>query len=568
MPQTRVASRILIPAALLLASVALLPASGVGQSPESPLLRGGQLRFEIFPEIRIYDDRYGLRADGSTTIEEVEPLGVDFARTAVDAQFLPSLTPAQASLALLLDDPSFAANLGSSQARVTAGLTEIPIGIGLGLTDWLTIGGRVPFVRQRVDVDFAIDQSTANVGTSPGSGSANVQSFLGQFAAVISATSNEVDATCAALGDSDPACTQGRITISNANALLQAFQDAYAELVFPLSGSSAAAILEQRVSAITRELGQVGDSALVDATLTEPIPWATGALGDQAIESLFTDPALGVGVTAPGSYYSIWELGDVEVSAAIRLLNLGADPDRSADPVGAPEASDELPPDSLVSEEPSASRNGNPTTFVLGIGGTYRLGTGLSDLPDNLFDLGTGDGQDDVEIHAFARLDLGGRFRARADARYGLQLEGTAIRRISGPDDPIAPLTSRQEVRWNPGEYLDVQVVPEFRLAPELSLGLRYRYYSKGADAYAYSVTGDTLTTELPPVELLDEETEVTVQHVGVGATLWPSRRTSLGGQWPLAVSAEYLAPISGSGGRTPKDGRFRVAARLFISLW
>jgi hypothetical protein len=102
-------------------------------------------------------------------------------------------------------------------------------------------------------------------------------------------------------------------------------------------------------------------------------------------------------------------------------------------------------------------------------------------------------------------------------------------------------------------------------LGSGLYLGLRYRYYSKGADSY--SLRFDS-SPDLPPVDLLNEETEMTVQHLGVGATLWPSRRTSVGGQWPLAVSAEYLAPISGSGGQTPKDGRFRVAARLFISIW
>jgi hypothetical protein len=566
MPHVRVASRLHL--LLLWAGTWSLPVGAWAQSPETPLLQAGQLRFEIFPEIRVFDRRYGLRVDGGTTIEEEEPLGFDFVRTPVDADFLPALTSAQASLGVLLDDPSYSASLGASRARINAGVTQIPIGIGLGIFDWLTVGARVPFVRQRIEVDFWIDPSTANVGASPGSGSTEVQLFLGQLATVISATTDAVDMTCASVGEDDPACTQGRVALSNANDLLQAFQFAYTELVFPLAGSAAATLLEQRVSAIADQLGQVGDSTLVDMTLTEPIPWAVATLGDDIVGNLFTDPALGVAVTSPDSYYGIWELGDVEFTAALRLLQWGDEPAGADDERGAalPTPDSATPVDSTSVDSTSADSTATDgTAFLLGIGGTYRFGTGLSHLPDNLFDVGSGDGQDDIELHVFGRLDLGRRLRARANVRYGLQLEGTAVRRISGADDPIAPLSSRQEVLWDPGEYLEVEVVPEVRLAPELYLGLRYRYYSKGADSY--SLRFDS-SPDLPPVDLLNEETEMTVQHLGVGATLWPSRRTSVGGQWPLAVSAEYLAPISGSGGQTPKDGRFRVAARLFISIW
>lgn len=536
---------------MLLAALWALPIMGTGptalaaQSPESPLLKGGQIRLEMLPEVRLWSERYG---GTQSPFDQTEPLAADFFRSSVDTTFLPALQSVQDDLRALLADSGLVADLGATRARFQANRTEIPLGLGIGIFDWLTVGVKVPFVRRRVEVDLALDPTTATLGRSPGLNDAAVQTYLAELSAVIDHVTALVDQRCTTLGSSDPVCVRGQNALGEANLLSSNLGDAYLGLFFPLGGSAAAGALTSRAASIQALLLQEGDPTFIEQTWVTPLPFANSGLSEDDLQTLMTAGAYGVSADPISSQRSLWELGDVEFSAALRLFEHvpARDPATRVDTAGAP-------------------TSGGGLGVLLGVGATYRLGTGTPDLARNFVDLGSGDGQDDIELQVFGRLDLGGRIRTRFEARYGMPQEGQVTRRIGAPDQPIRPISTERVVTWQPGTYLDAMIAPEIRVAPEFSLGVRYRYTHKGADTYRLPGGEDP---SLPPVELLQEETELTVQHLGIGATLWPSPRSAARDQWPLAVSAEYQRPLGGKGGAVPKDSRFSVSARLFVQLW
>ena len=73
----------------------------------------------------------------------------------------------------------------------------------------------------------------------------------------------------------------------------------------------------------------------------------------------------------------------------------------------------------------------------------------------------------------------------------------------------------------------------------------------------------------LPPAELLNLETEQKLQEVGFTASYSTVEAHERGeASMPLFIRVTYFHPVSGSGGQTPKGGRFQVGLTLYKSLW
>jgi hypothetical protein len=104
-----------------------------------------------------------------------------------------------------------------------------------------------------------------------------------------------------------------------------------------------------------------------------------------------------------------------------------------------------------------------------------------------------------------------------------------------------------------------------------MTFGLRYRFWSKGADSYAL---GDTEAFGLdpasfPPIELLDLETEQRLQELGFSATYSSVDAYHRGeASMPVHVRITYFRPIGGSGGQTPKGGRIQAGLTIFKTFW
>jgi hypothetical protein len=97
------------------------------------------------------------------------------------------------------------------------------------------------------------------------------------------------------------------------------------------------------------------------------------------------------------------------------------------------------------------------------VGGLARLGTGQIERPDDIFDIGTGDGQTDFEGNAAVDLVFGRRFWASVVGRYGAQLVDQRTLRV--PDvarNPFVMKYREQIVSRDLGDYMELEASPRY----------------------------------------------------------------------------------------------------------
>ena len=279
-------------------------------------------------------------------------------------------------------------------------------------------------------------------------------------------------------------------------------------------------------------------------SFTAPLPLGT-PLDRAGFDSLVVAPVFGTTGLPVEDVDALWEPGDLEVSAALQLLNIAP---RPADPPGVGE-----PADSLVGPEQDS---GGGFGARLGVAGTLRMATGSpQDTLREFLDMEVAEGQMDIEVRAFGGVDWARRVGLAFDVRYGIASPVYVRRRIGPPDMGFAPRPPLETVQWQPGNYLAYAITPQLLLTPELAVGFVYRSFSRGADSYA----GDA--GDLAPLAL---ETDAEVRSTGVDVRY----SSFLGGGFPVVVRFGWEAARSGAGGRTPRTGRVRFGASLFWRLW
>jgi hypothetical protein len=506
-------------------ALAMTLAASAGDSvagQELPWLGSGQVRLDFAPSFWAWNSRFGSRIDPSgAVIEEVESLGMDLTADPLSSDILPYLQTLEGDLRNALQDSEYRVRLGVSQAFVQQSRLVFPFRLDLGVTDWLTVGAMVPFVRPRTELTFALDADSlsADVGLTPSTGS-----FLSTFDAVLS---------------SAEASKPGDPTVLAARAYLDALSAAYQHgSVFPLLGSLAGNQLQARLDEIRSALEAGGVTGV-----PETVPLAEEFLGEAAFNSLLTDPAMRAYPLE--DFTTPWVMGDMEVTAAVRVLHHGFEPDSLG----------ELP----------------FLRYQLGVGGLLRLGTGEQGDPDRFLSTDPADGQMDFEGSVFGMVELGSRFGGWLHARYGIQQEGEVVRRIAGPTEILPPVSRLALLNRTPGNYFDLQLNPRYYFTPEMTFGLRYRFWSKGEDRHTLPPTDPEAPAlrDYPPALLLNYETRETLQELGFSATYSTLAANARGeARLPLHVRFTYLHPLDGAGGRTPKGGRFEAGVSIFRSLW
>ncbi len=513
----------------LLASAVLAliirPLGLTGQEVSGPLLAAGQLRVEVNSLFLFADERFGRRVEGGTVVEESEPLGFDFADTAVGSRLFPALEDLETHLAAATGAVVEPLVLGRTRAVLTKDAVWLPIRLDLGVFDWLSVGGTVPFSRRRAEFATSFQDGGANVGEKP--------SDTGTFLGAVSAANVNLAAlttTLCAADPASPACAQATDLLAEGEGFRNALGEAYGGYgVFPLAGSDTGAALQSRVTTLVGSYQAVGVPSFPSS-----IPLATVVLTEATYLDLVTNSALGVEGDSLKTWRSPWELGDVEVHAYARLWGIG-----------------------------QTNRPNEPEPTVraeIGAGVLFRLGTGRTDSPRNFIDTGSGDGQNDIELRVFGALSAGRRIGIVGDFRYGIQRPVLVLKRITAPDRIFAPLSAEEVVRWNPGDYMELQVSPRVHLTDEVALGLNLRYVSKKADRYS-SVDG-AAGSDTDPLEL---ETEQKFLGIG-GGVVFSTVRSGRGR--PLEVRFLFQTAVSGSGGSTPETSRFEVGVRLYRDLW
>lgn len=530
----------LLPVLFLLA---LAPGTARGQGFDSPLVPAGRLRLQVLPSIHSFDTRFGLRSEMGEIVEEEEPLGFDFIRESAGSDVFPELGEAEEALGAAIEDPDYRLRLGSIRVFWDAYSTRIPVRLDVGITDWLTVGGMLPFERRRVDSEFRLATAGANVGesplvTDPGAPS----SFLNEFRAGLQAAGDAVDGLCADAGEGSQACRDARDFLTGANQTFEGLETAYSESeIFHLEGSPAGQAVSERIEAIQTRFDELGVTSF-----SAPPPLASEPLGtgQGGFRSRFVTPLYGArGLPTEGAQ-SFWAPGDLELSTHLRILNL----------VGA---------DTLEGGRPGFRAQ-------VAAGAVLRLATAHRDTLRDFLDLDAQRGTNDVELHLMADLDWpAARLGARLQLIYGDQGSTELRRRIGEPGQAFSPDVPVGIVSWSPGTYRGLALRPRIFLTPELALGGTYRYYDRDAAEVSLLTVETGQDPSEVDVSVLERETRATMHHVGarvVFSTVEATRieRTSL----PFELEALWEKAVDGSGGRTPAGSRFAAGLRVYVDLW
>lgn len=504
------------------------------QTLEDLLVPRGHLRLGFAPSFTSWDSRFGVRDEGGALVESTELLGSDLTDP-LGTSLFPGVAALEEQISQLTGS-AWVGTLGSAQGAVTQNVTRLEFGGHVGVFDWLTVGAMLPWVKTRTAIDVAFDPAAdADLGVNPSAtNNAAVSLYLQRLESASQSTAARAQAACAD-APGTPGCVSAQALADRVAAFTSSSVDAYfSSPFFPLQGSPIAGALTAAAAALEAELEAAGLSRIgTPAFSSRPVDGETFA-------QLPSGSSSGLQGSPLETIDRLWAAGDVELSAAVRLLEGEARDSAAAEPRLAW---------SLVGQ------------------GLVRLGTGEVDDPDTFLDVGTGDGQMDVEGLLLGKLRVGRRIGLRAGARYGVQGARTLIRRVAAPEAVLAPFTSRRAVRWSPASYLEVAVSPRWHVSDVLALAADYRLFTKGEDRY--ELLGATGDGSDPDPALLARETEVTVHEVALGLrynTLGP--RGDGGAGRPLELSVRLVHAAAGAGGQTPRTTRGELGIRIFRRFW
>jgi len=518
--------------------VVLLAVAGRGAAqviPEplaDPFVPAGRVRVDFTPSITTWDSRFGPHLENGLVVDGAEPLGADLSDP---ERAFPGIASLRESVRALSGEAGYQVRIGDTYGRVTQVVKRIDTGIRLGVFDWLTLGVTVPYVKSQATIDLGfVPDPAANVGANPTADNADAVSTL--LADLERSTAAAVERAASLCGAADPGCASAQALADRVSSFRTLTRTAYlASPVFPTAASSAAAALSAALASLDGELTSAGLEGV-----SASMPFAASTLDAEGVAGLAGDPSV---AAAPlnTAEDGLWTLGDVELTAALRLL------------------------EGEVRDSASVSPR---FAWMLWGGALVRLGTGIVDDPAVAFDVGSGDGQMDVEGRLDGALRVGAHFDLHGSARYGVQGSGTLFRRVALHERVFPPVDTRRVVRWTPGDYLFVELSPRWHLGEALALAVDLRRYHKGRDSY--EILAGQAEGLLPVSALdLDHETEVTLQEFALGLRystlgLWREGRTGA----PLELGARVIRATGGGGGQAPKNTRIEFSASVFRRLW
>jgi len=504
----------------------LIAAGPVGaQVLDDTLVPGGSLGFEISPVFSSWDTRFGRSAGVNRRESLAEDLTTDAAQT-----LYPGAESLRAAIAALSGNAGYSPILGVTQAHVSKDVTRVEFAAHVGVLDWLTVGAVLPWSRTRTsfDLHFRPDTLAGDLGVNPTiSNATNVTSFLQALANAEAAAQTNATQVCTSSPGS-PACANAQALATRTASFRTSASNGYgASAFFPLASTATATALAQSVSTLSSDLVAAGLGPISVA-----MPFAAAAVDEEDFWTLPLLPEAGVQALGPlASVKAPWYFGDLEVSATVRVLE---------------------------------GRRGNVAYRLLATA-LGRLPTGQVDSLDVLLDVGTGDGQADLEGRLLAQLRAGSRLGLALGARYGVQRPRTLVRRVAPPEVAIPAAATRHTVEWTPGAFYGLEIAPTLYVSDELSFSAEYRGFRKYRDRY--ELAGSSVGAPVDP-SVLEVESGVTVHEVG-GSLRYDSLARWLGeGARPMQVNFRFVRAVAGGGGQTPVTTQVELGVRLFRSLW
>ncbi|MFQ5535888.1 MAG: hypothetical protein ACE5GJ_00425 [Gemmatimonadota bacterium] len=498
-----------------------------------PLAPAGRLRVSFDPLFASWHTRY-REAEGSSAVVK-EPLARDLTDP-TGARPFPGVALVQEHLAALTGSSLPTPVIGDVRGELTQNVRRVELRADVGVFSWLTVGAMVPWSRNRTALDVAFFPAPdATWGVNPAiTDNEAVSTYLQAVGDAASLAADRAAGACA----TDPAsaaCSAAERLAQRAGDFAARSQVMYfLAPFFPLAGTTPADALTAAAVALEDDLVAAGIGAIGAPA------FATRTADAEEFTTLTTDPAAGIQGSPLKSRKGLWEMGDAEFTAAARILR-----------------------GSVVDSGAAHPR----LAWDLQGGVLVRLGTGVPPSPDVFFDLGSGDGQTDVEGFVYGAFRAGSRMGLRAVARYGIQRGAALLRRVTAPDAPLAPLNSRRAVYWTPGKYLDLSLSPRIVLGDALALAVDYRRFRKNADRFSLlNPAGDGSD---PDVSVLARETGLHATQIAIGlrySTLDAWRAGKVGS--PMDLSLRLVRTVAGSGGRTPADMRVEAGVSLFRRIW
>ncbi|HTK55290.1 MAG TPA: hypothetical protein VL295_00585 [Gemmatimonadales bacterium] len=444
----------------------------------------------------------------------------------VGAAFLPQLAGAESRIRSITGNASYRLSAGRSSVTASSQVGRGNIHAALGLTRRITLFGTLPFVRTRAQTRLAFDSVGSGAGLNPadpltGGNAAVMDSFFTEFQAALNTLATKI-----ANGDYNGNPSQLALanqTVAAGNAMIADFNAIYldpatASPFVPTATSGAGIAMLNAVNGI-----QANFTALSVAGFDADPKFAAHRLTPTEYADFLNDPDGHVRMTFRGNQI-LQRPGDAELGLVYTVV------DRPALRVAAT--------------------------------GLVRLPTGLMDRSENFFDIGTGDGQTDVEGRLTADL-AHGAIGARLTFGYNDQLASTLTRRVGSPAFPVAYFDQVASVSRDLGNEMTIGVEPFVRLAPGFALTAGVIRWSHGADEVTYAepflATG--------PASVLAEDTKRSATMFQTGLT-YSSFAGILGKGGPIEARWAYRSVISTSGGQVDKTKTMWFQFRAYYKLW
>lgn len=518
----------------------------------------GAIRVQFSTSITDFSQRYGKnsrgRADGS-----LEPWTADFSSDSLGAAQFPGLAAAESAIRTLTGNNGFTLSLGRTNLSTSVRTQTTPIALEAGLTNRLSLGVLVPIVSARHLVSLNV-----NPGTSVGTVSFNPARELDGAVTTNALLITQMTAartqlqtlltSCTANPASSASCptvlATGPSVTASATAFTSALTTVYGSTrtggapFVPLAGSVADSLIRARISTFRTQFQGFGITAL--AATTDGPARSTAAITPDGLQRVIQDSTLGL-LAAPLRTVTHQGLGDVEVAVKLRLF------------------------DSFGTRSDTMRFLPRGLNLRQSIAGVYRFGTSSIDEPDDFLDLGTGQGQNDLEVRSFTDIVYGRRFFASVIARYTVQQADQQVLRITDrPEQVYAEAYRRRLVNRDLGDQLEIEFTPRWILTDFFSIGAQYLFRNKAEDTYTGTFTVSPLESGLPaPITLnastLQGETSAMEQRAGFGLT-FSSLAAHARGKARLPIEVQYFnsRTITGSGGAVAKLSIHQLQVRLY----
>jgi len=481
----------------------------------------GVLRFELDGAFDSWDKRF---RDGTK-----EGLGSALTSPALGSDLLPLLAPGDALLQRITGQSDARLNLGTLSGDAQADVSTATLGLAVGVTRSVTVFGRLPLSRARIQTHLDLDTGGANAGLNPGTDAQ--EPFFDEFAAAL--TTLEAQIAAGAYDASPTLRALADATLDDGDAL---FGDLFALLLdpatsspfIPTGGSALGTAVAARISTLQTRLAT--DLAVPGFSTQPALPASAATAAD--VGAIISDPFGPIGIETGES--EVMLRGDGEAGVAVTIADRW---------------------------DVGTSRGG----FRAAAEGLVRFPTGSRPRLDRLLAIGTGDGQTDIELRGV--VDLGSaNFGVRVEGGLNRQLAGDITARVAPPSQPFPAANLETSVRYDPGDVTTIAARPFFRLARTVALIGSVEHWSKGQDAVEYSDG-----SALPGVDagVLALETDASATVVSIGLTYSNPGALRPGGTGlPVDAGWTYERIMSASGGIVPDVHRIRGRLRLYFGIW